>query len=96
MSSTGAAGALQVVLGGIAGSLVTWCLTWYRERRRLIDAAREPQRQAIAGIAAAAYELFMQQVRRSQLRLATTRTTWVLAHRRELPHLTGSFSANPN
>jgi hypothetical protein len=67
MSSTGAVGALQVVLGGIAGSFVTWCLTWYRERRRMIDAAREPQRQAIAGIAAAAHELFMQQVRRSQL-----------------------------
>jgi hypothetical protein len=67
MSSSGVAGALQVVLGGIAGSFVTWCLTWYRERRRMIDAAREPQRQAIAGIAAAAHEMFMQQVRRSQL-----------------------------
>lgn len=33
----------------------------------MIDAAREPQRQAIAGIAAAAYELFMRMVRRSQL-----------------------------
>jgi hypothetical protein len=65
--SSGAVGALQVVLGGFAGSFVTWCLTWYRERRRMIDAAREPQRQAIAGIAAAAYELFMRMVRRSQL-----------------------------
>jgi Ni/Co efflux regulator RcnB len=67
MSSTGVAGALQVVLGGVAGSFLTWCLTWYREQRRMIDAAREPQRQAIAGIAAAAHELFIQQVRRSQL-----------------------------
>jgi hypothetical protein len=67
MSSTGAAGALQVVLGGVAGSFVTWCLTWFREQRRLIDAARAPQRQAIAGIAAAAHELCIQQLRRSQL-----------------------------
>jgi len=67
MSSTGAAGALQVVGSGFAGSFLTYCLTWYREQRRMIDAAREPQRQAIAGIAAAAHEYFMQQVRRSQL-----------------------------
>jgi hypothetical protein len=67
MSSTGAAGALQIVLGGIAGSLLTWCLTWLRERRRLSDALRAPQREAIAAIVASAHELFIQEGRRTQL-----------------------------
>lgn len=46
-----------IVGGGIAGSSLTYALTWFRERRRLTDAYRAPQREAVAGILSAVYEL---------------------------------------
>jgi hypothetical protein len=48
---------LTVVVGGIAGSALTYGLTWLRERRRTIDAYTATQRVAIGGIVAATYEL---------------------------------------
>jgi hypothetical protein len=48
---------LPVICGGIAGSLVTYGLTWVRERRRNDGAYRAPQRIAIGDIVAATHEL---------------------------------------
>jgi hypothetical protein len=48
---------LTVIGGGIAGSALTYGLTWVRERRRTNDAYRAPQRVAIADIVEATYEL---------------------------------------
>ncbi|KLI07909.1 hypothetical protein ACT17_02845 [Mycolicibacterium conceptionense] len=48
---------LTVVGGGIAGSALTYGLTWLRERRRTADAYRAPQRAAVGEISAATYEL---------------------------------------
>jgi hypothetical protein len=39
--------------GGIIGSALTYGLTWFRERRKLRDLFRAPQREAIARIAQA-------------------------------------------
>jgi hypothetical protein len=50
---------LPVVAGGVAGSFLTYGLTWWRERRRTTDAYRAPQRTAIGEISAATYELTM-------------------------------------
>jgi hypothetical protein len=50
---------LTVIGGGIAGSALTYGLTWLRERRRTTDAYRAPQRAAIGEISAATYELTM-------------------------------------
>src|SRR5262249_6388995 len=46
-----------VVGGGIAGGILTYGLTWLRERRRLIDAYRAPHREAISVIIVATHEL---------------------------------------
>ena len=48
---------LSIVGGGIAGSALTYGLTWLRERRRTTDAYRAPQREAVAKILSAGYEL---------------------------------------
>ncbi len=48
---------LTVIGGGIAGSALTYGLTWVREHRRTNDAYRAPQRVAIADIVEATYEL---------------------------------------
>jgi hypothetical protein len=48
---------LNAVGGGFAGGALTWGLTWLREHRRTTDAYRAPQREAIAGIVAAGYDL---------------------------------------
>ena len=48
---------LTVIGAGIAGSGLTYGLTWLRESRRTIDANRAPQRAAIAEIVEATYEL---------------------------------------
>lgn len=48
---------LTVIGGGIAGSALTYGLTWLRESRRTKDANRAPQRAAIAEIVEATYEL---------------------------------------
>jgi hypothetical protein len=46
-----------VIGGGIAGGVLTYGLTWLRERRRLIDAYRAPHREAISVIIVATHEL---------------------------------------
>jgi hypothetical protein len=48
---------LTVIGAGIAGSALTYALTWLRESRRTKDANRAPQRAAIAEIVEATYEL---------------------------------------
>ena len=48
---------LTVIGAGIAGSALTYGLTWLRESRRTKDANRAPQRAAIAEIVEATYEL---------------------------------------
>lgn len=40
--------------GGIIGSTLTYAITYFRERRKLIDAYRAPQREAVGSILAAA------------------------------------------
>ena len=51
---------LTAIGGGIAGSFLTYCLSWIRESRRTADAFRTPQRQAIVDILAAAFDFNMQ------------------------------------
>ncbi|UQX12612.1 hypothetical protein [Candidatus Mycobacterium methanotrophicum] len=48
--------ALPYVGGGVLGAALTYALTWVRERRRILDAYRAPQRQATGDIVAAAHE----------------------------------------
>jgi len=48
---------LNVICAGIAGSGLTYGLTWVRERRRTNDAYRAPQRVVIGDIVAATHEL---------------------------------------
>ena len=48
---------LAVIGAGIAGSALTYALTWLRESRRTKDSNRAPQRAAIAEIVEATYEL---------------------------------------
>ncbi len=48
---------IHLVGGGLVGSGVTYGLSWWRERKRMKDAYRAPQREAIGGIIAAANEL---------------------------------------
>jgi hypothetical protein len=48
---------LSVFGGGVAGSGLTYGLTWLRERRRTTDAYRAPQREAVAKILSSGYEL---------------------------------------
>lgn len=50
---------LQIVGGGVTGAALTYGLTWWRERRRMKDAYRAPQREAIAGIVTAVHELLV-------------------------------------
>ena len=50
---------VTVIGGGIAGSALTYGLTWFREHRRMQDAYRAPQRQAIGGIVAATHDLVL-------------------------------------
>ncbi|OBI26533.1 hypothetical protein [Mycobacterium sp. E2238] len=50
-------GIWSVIGGGLVGSGATYLLTWVRERRRTNDAYRTPQREAIANILEATYEL---------------------------------------
>ncbi len=47
----------QLFVSGAVGSSLTFAFTWWRERRRMQDAYRAPQRQAIGDIVAAAHEL---------------------------------------
>jgi hypothetical protein len=47
----------QLFVSGAVGSSLTYVFTWWRERKRMQDAYRAPQRQAIADILAAAHEL---------------------------------------
>jgi hypothetical protein len=47
----------QLFVSGAVGSSLTYAFTWWRERRRMQDAYRAPQRQAIGDILAAAHEL---------------------------------------
>lgn len=46
----------QLFVSGAVGSSLTWALTWWRERKRMQDAYRAPQRQAIAEILTAGHE----------------------------------------
>lgn len=47
----------QLFISGAVGSSLTYAFTWWRERKRMQDAYRAPQRQAIGDILAAAHEL---------------------------------------
>jgi hypothetical protein len=47
----------QLIVSGAVGSALTYGLTWWREHRRLQDAYRAPQRQAIGEILAAGHVL---------------------------------------
>lgn len=47
----------QLFVSGAVGSSLTYALTWWRERKRMQDANRAPQRQAIGDILAAAHQL---------------------------------------
>ncbi len=49
----------QLLVSGAVGSSLTYSLTWWRERKRMKDAYRAPQRDAIAGIIAATHELLL-------------------------------------
>ena len=46
----------QLLISGTAGSALTYALTWWRENKRMQDAYRAPQRQAIAEILTAGYD----------------------------------------
>jgi hypothetical protein len=46
----------QIVGGGLVGSGVTYCLTLWRERRKVLDAYRAPQREVISGLIAATHD----------------------------------------
>jgi hypothetical protein len=48
---------LAVIGGGVAGGFLTYALTFYREHRRTAEGYRAPQRQAVADIVGATYEL---------------------------------------
>jgi hypothetical protein len=50
---------LQIIGGGLVGSAVTYTLTWWRERRRMKDSYRAPQREAIGAIVASVHELLV-------------------------------------
>lgn len=50
---------ISAIGGGIAGSCLTYALTWFRERRRTIDSYRQPQRHAIGDIVAATHQLLV-------------------------------------
>jgi hypothetical protein len=50
---------LKFIASGALGAGVTYGLTWFRERRRTLDAYRAPQRQAIGDIIAATHELVL-------------------------------------
>jgi hypothetical protein len=52
--------------GGVAGALLTYGLSWWRERRRTLDSYRAPQREAIGGIIAATHELLLRETDFSQ------------------------------
>lgn len=47
----------QLFVSGAVGSSLTYGFTWWREHKRMQDAYRAPQRQAIGDILAAAHEL---------------------------------------
>lgn len=47
----------QLFVSGAVGSSLTYGFTWWREHRRLQDAYRAPQREAIGDILAAGHEL---------------------------------------
>lgn len=47
----------QLFVSGAVGSSLTYALTWWRERKRMQDAYRAPQRHAIGEILAAGHEL---------------------------------------
>jgi hypothetical protein len=59
----------QLFVSGAVGSSLTWGLTWWRERKRIQDAYRAPQRQAIAEILTAGHEF---QLRALNLRRVLT------------------------
>lgn len=46
----------QLFISGAVGSLLTYVLSWWRERNRMKDAYRAPQREAIVEILTAAHE----------------------------------------
>lgn len=47
------------IWGGIIGSTLTYIITYWRERRKLQDAYRQPQRDAVGKIMAASHELMV-------------------------------------
>ena len=47
----------QLFVSGAVGSSLTYAFTWWREHKRMKDAFRAPQRQAIADMLAAGHEL---------------------------------------
>lgn len=49
----------QLIVSGAVGSSLTYVFTWWRERKRMKDAYRAPQREAIGGIIAATHELLL-------------------------------------
>jgi hypothetical protein len=57
---------LTLIGGGVAGALLTYGLSWWRERRRTLDSYRAPQREAIGGIIAATHELLLRETDFSQ------------------------------
>jgi hypothetical protein len=54
--------ALPYVGGGLLDAGLTYALTWFRERRRTLDAYRAPQREAIGEIVTAAHQFLMREV----------------------------------
>jgi hypothetical protein len=54
--------ALPYIGGGVLGAVFTYGLTWFRERRRTLDAYRAPQRQAIGDIITATHELMVREL----------------------------------
>jgi len=58
---------LPYIGGGVLGAAVTYGLTWFRERRRTLDAYRAPQRQAIGDILAATHEYMLRELEQRTL-----------------------------
>lgn len=51
--------ALKYIGSGVAGAMLTYGLTWLRERRRTLDSYRAPQRQGISEILTATHAFMM-------------------------------------
>jgi hypothetical protein len=72
--------ALKYIGSGAIGALVSWGLSWLRERRRTIDAYRAPQRQAIGEIITATHALMKSELDR---RLAMNELVKVMRQEQE-------------